>query len=188
VSQKYRKTYDALDDVWEQRSLHGYNYFTQHPWLTVVGFIVALIAISVILNVAGAVSLYWKAGVTKATAPAREQQSIYSDPQAIIATNGYFHEQCRQIIADGFNLKTAQQALDRVNARKPIDSVAQIQWQSDVDAADSSVQKYQTQLSNETETYDAKAASYGTKPFRDASLPRRIELQSNGLPPTINCH
>jgi hypothetical protein len=186
---KYDEAYRAYDDEWDRRNLKWYGHFTMHPWWTALGIIAALVAISLILNIVGTLSLYWNAEQAKLSAPAREQQAIYSDPQSIISSNGYFHQQCRTIIADVQNLKSSKEADKQTLKRKPSDSIAQIQWQSDMDAADSAVMKYEQQIVNDAQDYNAKAASYATKPFRDANLPQRIETNSNGMPKSnLNCH
>lgn len=186
--------YDDLNKVWDDRAHKTYGRFTDRPVRTIlyaVGGIVAFcLALSLIGNATGIVSIYWQAEKAKLTVNPRVTQQVYSTGNAL-HNIAYFHDQCNTILADEQNVVNAQTQLktDEATFHATTDPIAQQQAGTAVTQDQTTLTGTKDQLSNDVRDYDSKSATQTANPFKAANLPYRINISpaTGEVEGTINC-
>lgn len=182
---------EDIDEVWEDRSFKAYAHFTDHPWRWVVGAIAVIVALSLVGNVLGVISVYWGAERAKLTAPGRVTQATYGTSN-VLRNIAYFHDQCNTILVDEQNVRNGRVALqvDQTTLSAATDPIAQEHAGQAVEQDATNINGAIDQLSVDVRAYDAKSATQTANPFKAHNLPYRISInpQTGLLASSVNCN
>ena len=164
-------------EYWEK----GFENNPVKTFLKAFGILFAIvIVLSIIGNATGIVSIYWQAEEAKITAAPKVTRQVYQ-PENIISQVYFFTTTCEDVGKDYANWHS-----NEADYQREIQIAGNARTQGEATQANNAAQQLTTavsgalqQLQQDAASYNARSINYTANPFKDRSLPYRIEVPSN---------